>query len=100
MTDGTSSHEHTAAIGRASDASLARIEAEARGEIEWLEARQRRNLEVRERLKWIRRCLRLIEELREARGACIVDVDGRVMHADRSKIGVPDEGRPASGFFI
>lgn len=47
-------------------ASLDRIEAEARGEIEWLEARQRRNLEVRERLKWIRRCLRLIEELRDA----------------------------------
>ena len=46
--------------------SLDRIEAEARGEIEWLEARQRRNLEVRERLKWIRRCLRLIEELRDA----------------------------------
>ena len=47
--------------------SLDRIEAEARGEIEWLEARQRRNLEVRERLKWIRRCVRLIEELREER---------------------------------
>lgn len=47
--------------------SLDRIEAEARGELEWLEARQRRNLEVRERLKWVRRCLRLIEELRDAR---------------------------------
>jgi len=42
-------------------AEVAHVEAEARGEIEFLEGLGRRNMEVRERLKWIRRCLRLIE---------------------------------------
>lgn len=50
-------------------ASATRIADEARRELEWLERLQRhRNLEVRERIKWIRRYLRLYETTSEMVG--------------------------------
>jgi len=70
--------------------TLERIAAEARGEIEWFEARQNRNLEVRERLKWTRRCLRLLDE----RAALLADLqrkDEEIAEL-RTKIGELDPG--------
>jgi hypothetical protein len=48
--------------GRMNRESLARLIAEAEGEQEWLLKQKQHHMEVRERLKWIRRFLRLAQQ--------------------------------------